>query len=363
VAFNTSNDVGPVLRLSFDPPVVVRSGVGLAEPHPATLAYRLWVGGWSGAPALPVRYSPDAPSYPRGYRWAAGYPADLVPLPGPHAVLKHQACLGESWLQQLEIGQCVITTTATLDTSLHTVVQRFRVPRVFDLAWIEVATAVYQNPYPWLPATVSLHDAGSGGMPPPELPPPLAQADFPTYAYGLGAWTPHAPFATTVRLEPGRDYWLAVRTGHECALHARALTGAESFDFTDRIGELWSRTSGDGAWTRRTGEALCFKLVGLPSAVIGVPPAPRAPLALRVSPNPVRGEARVAWSGAAGRVRFEVHDARGRRVGGGASGSASGGWTWRVADDSGTPLAAGVYFVRATDESGRTGRERVVVVR
>jgi len=68
----------------------------------------------------------------------------------------------------------------------------------------------------------------------------------------------------------------------------------------------------------------------------------------------------VAWSGAVGPVRFEVFDARGRRVAVN-TGGAAGSWSWSIRDSRGQALPAGVYFVHARDSAGGHSVQRVVV--
>src|SRR5262249_20604320 len=119
-----------------------------------------------------------------------------------------------------------------------------------------------------------------------------------------------------------------------------------------------------------------FRVVGKPiaPATPTVPPVPRptpAPgppvpnpsaFALSTTPNPAQGEVRVDWSGAVGPVRFDVLDARGRRVAEG-SGGAAGSWTWPGTDRDGRPVASGIYFVRARDSAGQLSAQRVMIVR
>ena len=112
---------------------------------------------------------------------------------------------------------------------------------------------------------------------------------------------------------------------------------------------------------------LDFKIIGLPLDVTGAPsppPVARTGLRLRIAPNPALGSAMIAWSGARGVLRFEVLDARGRRIArGDADAGGAGQWLFRGARDDGHPLPAGVYFVRAVDAAGQAAVERVVLVR
>jgi bacillolysin len=88
---------------------------------------------------------------------------------------------------------------------------------------------------------------------------------------------------------------------------------------------------------------------------------------LPVSPNPVRGAARLSFvlpEGAAGPVRMTVFDAAGRRVARPLEdvvfGAGAHGLTWNATDDGGAPVPAGVYFVRF--EAGRSVETRRLVV-
>ncbi len=70
-------------------------------------------------------------------------------------------------------------------------------------------------------------------------------------------------------------------------------------------------------------------------------------------PNPFREETRFVWSGGSGvrsgndRAVGSVYDVRGRRIR--ALGPGESGLTWDGRDGNGTPVSAGVYFIRIED--------------
>jgi len=122
---------------------------------------------------------------------------------------------------------------------------------------------------------------------------------------------------------------------------------------------------------------LAFRIVAHPTAPLtppapppiarpARPPGPRVPpassFALNAAPNPAPGAVRVDWSGAVGPVRFEVIDARGRRLADGLGGAA-GSWTWAGTDRDGRAVASGGYFLRARDSAGQLSSQRVMIVR
>jgi hypothetical protein len=98
--------------------------------------------------------------------------------------------------------------------------------------------------------------------------------------------------------------------------------------------------------TRRSG---CYRC--------GIDPVVAAPeiasVGLRIAPNPFNPRTRIEWQWPrAGRVEFELFDARGRRVSTwwrqlGAAGRQSE--PFAAVDQSGTPLASGVYRLRLRD--------------
>jgi hypothetical protein len=183
-------------------------------------------------------------------------------------------------------------------------------------------------------------------------------------ASGIGpVWTTHGAFDRTLSLVPGHLYWIYIRNAAPFEFFTRTLNGTESPDFQSMIGVLRTRQLGTDPWSNSGPRALSFKLIGKPAVTLSGPrPDPDRFTGLAVAPNPARGPVSVDWSGAVGPVRFEVLDARGRRVGTG-EGGAAGTWRWNALDSSGRPLPAGVYFVHARDSAGRRSVEHMVVLR
>lgn len=361
---NSSDLLYGQTRLLCSPPLVTNRSSHVADPPRSTLA-AVWTNTYpypgSGTQVLPFEASGPANEPVARRFWSQASHAS-VPVAGTHPVMNHTVCLGNPDLQSLHVAQAVTATHAVFDTTYESVAQRFRVAEPVRLRWVELAFATVQNVYPFLPGTVAILDGAGLAVPTATLPGSLVQADFGSTGYWTAGWGSHADFDQVISLEPDHDYWLVVFMRHECGLYTRVRNGTESFDFTSRIGELYARTAAGGAWSLQVDRALSFKIVGEPIGVIGAPSAPTRHVALGVSPNPLRGEATVTWSGSSGRVRYEVLDARGRRVGRGES-VAAAAWHWRAVDDRGGALPAGVYFVRATDDAGRRAQSRVVLVR
>lgn len=350
------------LDFEFVPPVVSRAVDHVADPPRSTLAWR-WRNTYAfGGPG--TQRVPFAAAGPAGEPAAFHDTAPPTPLAGAHPVLDHQLCLGDSSLQALRLVQAVGHVNASRDTSDDAIVQRFRVPVLTRLNWVEFVLDRSPLSWPYTPGTLAVYDA-QGQSAPALSSPPLVQADIALWdALPTDTWSSHVGFDAAVTLMPGHDYWLLLRTEHQVRVRLHHLTGTEGPDFDTGIGEFWARTAADGPWVQQPSTALAFRLVGEPMGAVVAPPPHATPLALRVSPNPVRGETVVQWSGTTGAVSLDVLDVRGRRVGGGrldAAGPAS--WRWRAVDATGAPLPAGVYFVRATDGAGRAGSQRVVVAR
>ena len=351
------------LRENFDPPIVTRRSVNLAEPPRGTVALDYLVPKFSNAQTL--HYDPaGSASTPVAMRyWVGGY---RTPLDGPHPVLSHVFCGGDADLQALEVVQSVMTTNALLDTSSYEYAQLFSVPVLTRLHWVELAFGTTQARGGVDPGAISIVDAQGAAVPPVSMPGSMIQALFWEYVQNLPHWESHYDFDQFITLMPGHDYWLVVRTNHDYRLYSRIVTGSESADFTNNIGGLYARLDPAASWGAVSARALDFRIIGEPLGLLDVPPAPAAPspLQLRVAPNPSKGTAFVSWSGASGAVRFEVMDVRGRRVGSGASSAgAVGRWLWRAAGADGHPLEAGVYFLRAVDGAGKVAIQRVVLVR
>jgi hypothetical protein len=362
--FNPSDLSFNLTQTVFDPPIVLNQSGPLADPPRATVAINLQAT-YPYNPLLPFVTDSGAAVTPQAYSYGSN--GVRTPIPGPHAVLGHAVCGADAALQSLAVVQSVMTTSAALGTGAFEIVQPFRVPREVSLHWVELAFAPQTTPYPFDPGTIAIYDAQGAGAPPETLSAPLVQAPFQVTAPYLGyaLWASHFDFDHWVDLVPGHDYWLFVHTGGEYNVYAKNVTGSEGTNFTSSIGPLYQRGAVGVPWTSSSSQALSFRLIGQPAGTLEATlPPPRPGLRLNVTPNPSPAGARVAWLGATGSVRFDVFDARGRRVAGvEARPGATGGWTWNGKDDGGRALAAGVYFVRGTDDAGRAASERLVLIR
>jgi len=366
-------NAGVMPWLSFVPPIVTRALAGVAEPPKTTTAIEVLESTYTGSNDLTTSYDPDG---------AVGLPAAVsVPgsgsFTGPHPVVAHEICDGGSDVGDLRVAQSVRRTDTPIADRPEELAQRFSVPEPVELRWVELAIGVPgsagasattpQMPVtPAAPTVVGVVDPAGAPSPPAGMPQTLVEAFFPSSA-NLGyfifqpvpTWASHLDFDRTITLQPGRDYWLYVRSASSQNFLGRTLTGSESGDFSAGVGALYTRGDSVGAWTPVGDRVLAFKIVGRPTAPVSVPDV-RVAFSLRVTPNPARGVAEVAWSGAVGPVRFEVLDARGRRVAT-SVGGAAGTWSWSPAGSR--PLAAGVYFVQARDSQNRRAVTRFVVVR
>jgi hypothetical protein len=90
-------------------------------------------------------------------------------------------------------------------------------------------------------------------------------------------------------------------------------------------------------------------------------------LAVRAFPNPSLGRTRIGFDlPAEASVLLGVYDAAGRRiatVGRGTWAAGGGEMVWNGRDDSGQPVAPGVYFVRARTSDGESASTRIVIAR
>lgn len=342
--------------VSWSRPIVTKTLPHVADPPTTTLAMLFHY--FSGLYGMSGEISTNgAANLPRGYTEFAG---TYTPLAGVSTVHALSLCGRSAADQELHVAQSVMRTDAAIDSTHWDVMQRFRVPQAVRLGWIEVALDGAPIA-PWLTGTLQI--VSGGGVTPPAIPEPLVSATFYPWT-DQPSWVSHYDFDSTLVLQPDTDYWLRVRTVHTFKLRAHAVTGTEGADFAAGIGSLWSRTDPDLPWILESGRALSFRVIGDPAVVVGVAPAPaRSVLALRATPNPSRGASVLSWTGATGGVRFDVLDARGRRVGGDARAAGSEGqWTWTLAR-GGPPLPPGLYFVRATDDAGHAASARIVLVK
>ncbi|MFN8587213.1 MAG: hypothetical protein U0704_05370 [Candidatus Eisenbacteria bacterium] len=358
VAMMNSYQLWVQAPILIDPPVVTRAFELVADPP-----------GGSGAIEFLTRYSTNSftlsydpastSEWPAGYSRAAGA---YEVLPGAHGVFAATLCGGDPATQALRVAQCVMHTDVIEDGNTLEFLQRFRVPRAVRMRWVEFAFDTYTlQSYP--SSTIGLYEAFPSPTVPTTLPAPITETSFYPFAYEPSWVTPY-DFDSTVVLQPGRDYWLRVLTGKKFRLRAHNVANTPGFDPRHEIGPLMSRTTGTEEWIWEVGRALSFRIIGDASGLLDVAsaPAPRT-FDLRATPNPARSATTLAWSGASGRVRFEVLDARGRRVAAeDADTGPSGRWTWNLAGAL-APLAPGLYFVRAHDDAGASALARVVVIR
>ena len=378
-------------RADFYPPVVTKSLPNVADPPRPTIAIDWFANGLINSQG--VTFDPNgSPGIPEAFRYqAVGAPPERL---GDHGVLSHIVCGGNEDLQRLHVIQSVMTTSTVSTLQTYELIQRFRVPVRSRLHWVEVAFGVPPRPTYIDPLIAILASDGSPD-PPLSVSPSLVEAGF-AHFVGSPFWGSHYDFDRLIVLEPGRDYWLVVRTDYQYVLYSRTLTGDEGPDFTAAIGPSYRRVTSDSGWLLEAGKALSFRMIGEPLTARGFPrgrlddrrrgedppgrrepagpavagadaavePLPAGPLRLGVAPNPSQGVALVTWSGARGPLRVEVLDAQGRRVSGAADvAGPDGQWRWGGTREDGSPLPAGLYFVRATDAAGHAAAHRVVLIR
>lgn len=354
----TSNQVSMVMN----PALVLRESPSIAEGFGATdFALEVtddrfyYTNTWS-------HYDPAGPaSLPVALQFATTPNAPRTPLPGEHPVLSHRICGGSSALQALTAVQSVTHDDTTLSgASVYEVVQRFRVPEEAGLRWIEFPQ---HGGIGGAAGTIEIYDAAGQATPPSSWPTALAHGSY--FGVQFPHWVSHTDFDTSPSLVAGHDYWLVNRTNGWFTVGARRRDGSESANFQTGIGPLFIRSGALAAWTNLPKVALVFRAIGQPTAAVSVDPGLPAAgkLRLTVVPSPAHGPVAVSWTGARGALRFDVIDARGRRVvSGEAAASANGRWTWNGASSEGRALPAGVYFVRAHD-SANSATQRVVLVR
>ena len=375
----SSYDGYAVHWLQFVPPIVTRSLLGVAEPPLSTVAVQVLSSTLYYYASSTVRYEPEgSPDMPVASMVARG--GTHGALVGSHPVVAHALCSGDDDVQSLRIAQSVRRTDVPIGARPDEIVQAFRVPERVDLRWIELAigdplTAAANASAPQMPAppppppvVIAIVDPEGAAAPPDSMPASLVEAVLQPpnylgyYTYQTApTWASHLDFDRTVTLQPGRDYWLYVRSASSQKFLGRALTGSESAAFSAGVGALFTRGLASVDWTPVADTVLAFKVIGRSAATT---PAPRPSQAFKVqvAPNPAADIAQVTWSGAVGPVRLESFDARGRRVGQ-SEGGAAGVWAWTMKGRDGRPLPAGVYFVRARDSTGQISNQRVMIVR
>jgi hypothetical protein len=352
-----------------DPPIVMQTGPGVADPPhgPLMMDFRNLTTFFGTVNTLHLQ--PDGPTdLPEALEFTIG--GTVSPIAGPHPVLSHAICGGDATTQAMLVAQSVMTADARLDSNTFAFAQKFRVPRTIQLLWVEVALANTTYHGTLDQGSLYLFDATNQSVPPTGIGTSLYYDPFLIYMPGIaplaGVWVTFAYGAGSPLLLANNDYWLRIITVGDYTPYSKVLTGSESADFKERIGPLFSESVGSGPWSAVPGRALSFRLIGVPVGTLGVPPPARGVSSprLTVTPNPARGAALVRWSGAAGTMWLDVFDARGRRVARaeGANGG-TGEWRWAALDASGRALPAGVYFVRGTDDAGRVASQRLVLIR
>jgi hypothetical protein len=348
-------------------PLVLQSVTGTAEASTAADLHVVLEEKTAHAARAKVGFDPAAAvSSTAALREAPGFGWEQ--LPGPLAVLGHVVTRSPGpdadrlrALQQmltLTRACCNVTVTPCCFEASVEKIQTFQVPVAGRADWVELAIP---GGHPTATAMeVAILDPGTEIMPRAGI---LVATATATLEYHAGmadqsAWTASARFASPPHLEPGRDYWLLVRTGGEWRLGIAA-------DYQD--GRLFYRETPDGPWTEQPGEDLGFRIIGVPDDLVAVessPPRPRA-FQLAAGPNPFTRDVAFRWSGGSGRVRIEVFDIHGRRVRHvrDAGDANEGAWSWRGEADRGDLLGAGVYFARVTVAGARPYDRRVVLVR
>ena len=349
----------------FDPPLVLRESPDVAEGFGSDFAIE-FQNSYNGEA---VYYDPDgSASLPAALQFPSNPNTPQSPLPGNHPVLDHRLCGGNAVLQDFMVTQSVMRSDSVLgDGATYEIAQHFRVPVLTRLHWIEFAMASGAANYGDY-GTVAVYEANGDDAPPIAWPAPLTAANFTApydYYYTLPAWRSHLDFDQVPTLRPDRDYWLVLRTFGKYSFEVRRKDGNEGLPFTATMGSLLERSTSIAPWTPRPRLTFDFRTIGEATYAVAVDPphAVGGGFHLVVTPSPSRGPVVVGWTGARGAVRFDVLDARGRRVASGdASSSPAGRWSWSGAAADGRALPAGVYFVRARDVAG-TATQRVVLVR
>jgi hypothetical protein len=353
-------------KLSYVPPIVIKSLANVAEPPRATAAVS-FENSAAYAGAFTAHWTPSAtPDVPTAYHYVNH--GARIPFAGTQPAISHFICGGDQALQNLFVTQSVIRADSMYGNDVSVVVQRFRVQQRVQVYWAELAfgPVTLNNPNGFLPGSIAILDAQGQAQPPSNTSSALVSASFQN-SVDRPAWFSHFDFDRVATLEPHHDYWLWVSPIWDYGLFVRHRAATESVPFTAGVGECWFLKGANPPWTPDPGNVLDFKIIGLPLDVTGIPsppPVATSELRLRIGPNPSHGTTMIAWTGSRGPLRFEVLDARGRRVARGeGSGTGAGQWLFHGTRDDGRPLPAGVYFVRAVDAGGQAAVERVVLVR
>ena len=367
-AFNGSEIMYNHARANYELPLVVRAIPRVAEPPRSTIGVRF--GAQSFGQNFYVKYN-ESGSVEYGPANRLALPSNRAPLPGAHPVLSIGLCGGDESSQSLRVVQSVMRTDYVLDTTTYEIAQRFRVPVATTLRWVELAASAgpYRNPMEL--GRIAVFEGQNMPTPSTQLPAPMVEATMSTAYFGSTwngsrSWFSHFAFDHTIALLPDHDYWIVARGDHDYSFLMRNLTGAESADFTSGVGPAYRRVAPNIPFAQFENKVLAFRLIGEPLIAVDAPaPTPRGSmLRLGASPNPARGPVMLSWTGGKGRVAIEVLDARGRRVQQAeADGPGTGQWLFRGVGTDGRLLAAGLYFVRASDASEQRALQRVVLVR
>lgn len=351
------------VRADFPAPLVVQPVPGVAEPTPSSLVldFQQTYAGFAYG-SLNLHYWTNGPSSmpPAQVYTSSG----SGPMNGPHPVLGVSFCPADGQ-EDLRVLQAVSRSTYLYGTQACDFLQRFRVPERCRLEWIELAFGTMDWVYPGANGRMAILDSRDMPTPVAQLPYPDFSADFFDYDRACPSWASHWLTAAPLVLQPDHDYWLLAHVANRYPVYARDLSALDYPDFLPGVGALYMRTAADSAWQIQPARALNFRLIGEPEpAQLAVAPTVGpAGLRLAAGPNPAKGAALLRWSGARGAVRLEVLDARGAHVAAHDAAGEQGSWLWRGVGDAGTPAAAGVYFLRATDGEGTVGLARVTLVR
>lgn len=363
-SYNTTSSTMNVARNDLLPPQITRALSNVAEPPPTGLAIEYRVTYNAVGAALQAQLASNDPSAALAASRILG-DGSTAPLPGAHPVFAYAVCGGDDALQQMRVVQAVMTDDVDLAPLTYELIQKFQVPVATQLGWVEFALDRVSGSAPLDYGRVRIVDAQGQATPPIDYGTPLADANFidDTRYPWTPRWCSHFDFATTPTLAAHHDYWLVLTTNSDYLPMGRALTGTESPYFQTAIGMLFARGGATLPAAEIPGRALAFRVIGTPTGTVDVDPRvrARAEFTLRPAPNPAHGATTITWSGARGTVALEVLDARGRRVA--SATSDAGRWSWKAVAADGHSLPAGIYFVRARDEDGRTSSARVTLMR
>ena len=246
-------------RMDLVPPLITRSLPGVADPPSEHTAIEVTEAQYANSQSFVGYYAPEGDlTMPAAVTFGA-----TLPLAGTHPVAAHALCDGSGTLEELRVVQSVKRTDSLAPAGLGEYVQRFRVPEAVEVRWVELAIQEADQ-YSFTPTTVSIVEADGYAEPPVTMPPALAEASLLHYFhYEPGPrWAAPVDFDQSVQLQPGRDYWISLRTAVAHKYRTHTLTASESAMFGYAIGEFHHREQSTHPWTLASGQALSFKLIG-----------------------------------------------------------------------------------------------------